>query len=167
MVHDYFRYWFICQFIGYGFYLTWPWILLESIELTRWNNKCYCDWLWKNIWLNNSSTWSSSYWYIIFIIVSVSILIHTRTGVGVLFIDSSDLLPLRGYICLNKTRIYPFVLSEGEMWLTLWFPSERSVRILNCFPILNWNSSGGSSQRLLKISPHCPVVCMLSMWMLM
>ena len=61
--------------------------------------------LFQNNWLNNSSTWSSLYWYIIFTIVIISLLSHTRTGVVVLSIDISELLPLRGYICLNRTKL--------------------------------------------------------------
>ena len=63
------------------------------------------------------------------------------------------------------TLRYPSIWSVGELLFTLWFPSEclvgellftlrypseRSVGVFHCFPMLNYNSSGGSSRWFLK-----------------
>ena len=42
--------------------------------------------------------------------------------------------------------------SVGESFFTLRSPYEQSVGVFHCFPVLNCNSSGGSSQWFLKIS---------------
>ena len=44
----------------------------------------------------------------------------------------------------------PSEWSVGELLFTLWSTSKRPVRVFHCFPILNWNFSGESSQFLLK-----------------
>ena len=72
--------------------------------------KFFCGCLSKTIWVNNSLTWSSFYQYVIFIIVIVSLSIHIRTGVVVLSTDISELIPLKVYILLDRTRIFSLCL---------------------------------------------------------
>ena len=42
--------------------------------------------------------------------------------------------------------------SVGDLLLTLRSSSEQSVGVFHFFPMLNWNSFGGSSRLFLKIS---------------
>ena len=42
--------------------------------------------------------------------------------------------------------------SVGELLLTLRYPSEQLVGVFHFFPMLNWNSFGGSSRWFLKRS---------------
>ena len=46
----------------------------------------------------------------------------------------------------------PYERSVGDFFLNLRYPSERSVRVFRCFPVLDWNSSGGIPRWLLKRS---------------
>ena len=69
-------------------------------------------------------TWYSLYRYIIFIIVIIPLSSHTRNGVVVLSIDISNLLPLRGYIFLDRNRIFSLCLIRSwvvvYLVLSLW-----------------------------------------------
>ena len=71
------------------------------------------------IWINDSSTRSSFYQYIILIIFIISIYIHTITGVVVLSAASSNLLPMKGYICLDRTIIFSHCLVRSLVFVYL------------------------------------------------
>ena len=107
----------------------------------------------KTIWLNNYSTWYSLYWYIRLIVLIIYLSSHTRTGVVVLSIYISDLLHLRGYICLDIT--INFSLFMIRRWvvvylaLYLWTVSRRVVVYL---AVYLWMFSRGVFFTLLSPS---------------
>ena len=62
-----------------------------------------------------------------------------------------NLLPLRGYICLNRKIICSLSLIRRlivvYLVVSIWTVSQG----FHCLPMLNWNSSDSSSILLLKI----------------
>ena len=78
--------------------------------IDRLKDQVYCACFSKKVWLNNYYTQYLLFWYMIFIIVIISLLSHSRTGVVVLSTDSSGLIPLRGHIFLDITRIISLCL---------------------------------------------------------
>ena len=92
------------------------------------------------IWLKNYATWSSLYQYIIFTIVVISRLSHTRTEVVVLSTDSSDLIPMRVYICLDRTIIFSLCLVRRSvivyLGVSLWTVSGSVVIYLAVYLLM-------------------------------